>query len=69
MSESVPYKIEPLSVAQARLFNAVNAAMGTGSVFKFSPLTVFDSEEVVSAFLNINGAVFKVSALYDDFLN
>ena len=69
MSESVPYNIEPLSVAQARLFNAVNAVIGTGNVFKFNPLCVFDSEEVVSAFLNINGAVLKVSALSDDFLN
>ena len=69
MSESVPYNIEPLSVAQARLFNAVNAVIGTGNVFKFNPLCVFDSEEVVSAYLNINGAVLKVTALSDDFLN
>ncbi len=69
MSEPVPYEFTPLSVAQARLYNAVNAAMGTGAVFKFSPLNVFDGEEVVSAFLNINGAVLKISALSDDFLN
>ncbi|SFS80670.1 type III secretion system apparatus protein YscQ/HrcQ [Succinivibrio dextrinosolvens] len=69
MSEPVPYEIAPLSVSQARLFNAINAAMGTGAAFKFSPLSVYDSEEVVSAFLNINGAILKVSALSDDFLN
>lgn len=69
MSEAVPYKIAPLSVAQARLYNAVNSAIGTGSVFKFNPLVSYDSEEVVSAYLNINGAVLKVTALSDDFLN
>ncbi len=69
MSEPVPYNIEPLSVAQARLFNSVNAVVGPAGNFKFSPLASFDAPEVVSAYLNVNGAVLKVSALSDDFLN
>lgn len=69
MSEPVAYNIDRLSVAQAILYNAINSVVGSGGPFKFSPLNVFDSEAVVSAYLNINGAVLKITALSDDFLN
>lgn len=69
MSEPALYEIPRLSVAQARLFNSVNAVIGPSGSFKFSPLTEYDGEEVVSAYLNVNGAVLKVSALSDAFLN
>lgn len=69
MSEPVPYEIEKISAARARLFNAVNAVVGTCAGFKFSPLSVYNLPETVSAYLVVNGTVLKISALSDDFLN
>ncbi len=69
MSEPVLYDIEKISPALARLYNAVNAVAGSCAGFKFSPLSIYDLPEVVSAYLNVSGAVLKISALADDFLN
>ncbi len=69
MADILPYEIESLPFAKANLINALNNVIGTSDIFRFNPFEVLDLPAVTEIYLNINGAVLKISVLSDDFLN